>query len=343
MGQFPPLEAQRGLVKPIVVADLTGKVVCVTGANTGLGLETAKHFARMNPEKVILTSRDQAKGDKALKELTEETNFQRAEVWLLDLTSFSSVQNFADKAAKELDRFDYLVENAGTLPGKSRVLTDDGWEIGLKVNNLSQELLALLLLPKMLETAKRLSVVTKLVVVSSDAHYWVEEEPQLMNATNIHEAINSEKYCSAEENQRKRYAITKLINLFFVRALSAHLPSSLLVNAVNPGFCVSDLRRDVPSDSPEAVRWNALEQKLGLTTEEGGRNIVYGVTGGYGNPEEEEKLRAKFIYLSDVIEESDFVLTKQGHEMQTRIWNETLEILTKVDHRVGDIVKEYLI
>ncbi|KAJ7593815.1 hypothetical protein C8J56DRAFT_1043599 [Mycena floridula] len=340
MGQFPPLKAQRGLIRPLVVADLTGKVVCVTGANTGLGFETAKHFARMNPEKLILTSRDQEKGDKALKELVEETNFQRAEVWLLDLTSFASVRQFADRALK-LDRFDYLVENAGTLPGTTRVLTEDGWEIGLQVNNLSQELLALLLVPKMLETAKRFSVVTKLVVVASDAHYWVTEEPELMNATNILETLSSEKYCSVEANMSKRYAITKLINLFFVRAISAHLPSSLLVNAVNPGFCTSELRRDVPSGTEEAKRWDALEQKLGLTTEEGGRNIVYGVTGGYGNPEEEEKLRAKFIYLSRVMEESDFALSKAGYEMQNRIWDETLEILTKVDPRVGDLVREH--
>ncbi|KAJ7581544.1 hypothetical protein C8J56DRAFT_833656 [Mycena floridula] len=342
MGQSPPLEDQRLHIKPVTVADLTGKVICVTGANTGLGFEAAKHFARMNPQKLIMTVRDQEKGNKALKQLIEETNFHRAEVWLLDLNSFSSVQQFADKAVKELDRLDFLVENAAMLPGKSREVTKDGWEVGLQVNNLSQELLVLLLVPKMLETAKRFSAVPRIVVVSSDVHFWITEaDPELMNSTNIHETLSSKEYCIDSGKLSKRYQTTKLLNLFFVRAISAHLPPSLLVNAVNPGFCISELRRSASAE--ETARYEAMEREVGLTSEEGGRNIVYGVTGGYGNPEEEEKLRAKFISLAEVIEESDFSLSKEGYEMQNRIWDETLEILTKVDPRVGDIAKEYLV
>ncbi|KAJ7581186.1 hypothetical protein C8J56DRAFT_1057183 [Mycena floridula] len=195
MGQAPPLADQRNTVKPVVTADLTDKVLIITGANTGLGLEAAKHFARMNPQKLILTSRDQEKGDKALKTLIEETNFQRAEVWLLDLNSFSSVRQFADKAIKDLERLDFLVANAGTA-NRQFSLTEDGWESALQANNLSQELLSLLLVPKMLETAKRFSVVPRLVVVSSDVHFRVTEaDPELINATNIHERLSSKEYC----------------------------------------------------------------------------------------------------------------------------------------------------
>ncbi|KAJ7599315.1 hypothetical protein C8J56DRAFT_771070 [Mycena floridula] len=334
------MTVQRSLVKPVLTADLTGQIVCVTGANTGLGFEAAKHFARMNPQKLILTSRDEKKGNDALQKLVEETNFQRAEVWLLDLNSFSSVQQFADKAAK-LERLDYLVANAG-MASHEYNLTGNGWEAGLQVNNLSQELLALLLLPKMQETAKRFSIVPRLVVVSSDVHFFIAgPEPELMNATNIHEKLSSKEYCSLPEKMDMRYPITKLFNVFFVRALSSHLPPSLVVVGLSPGFCHSELRRDASAE--KIAQFEAMDRAFGLTAEEGGRHIVYGVTVGHGNTEEEEKLKGKYISSSQIIEESDFCLSDAGYEMQNRLWDETLEILSKVDPRVGAIAKEYLI
>ncbi|KAJ7587092.1 hypothetical protein C8J56DRAFT_787096 [Mycena floridula] len=345
MGRSRPLAEQRSRLKPVLTADLTGKVICITGANTGLGFQAAKHFARMNPQKLILTSRDEEKGNKALKELIKETGFQRAEVWMLDLCSFRSVQRFADKAIKELERLDVLVANAGMLPvtvGELTEVTEDGCEVCLQVNDLSQELLALLLLPKMLETAKRFAVVPRLVVVSSGLHCGITEPDvaELLNATNIFEMLSSKEYCTSEK-MRRRYEITKLFNVFFVRAISAHLPPSLLVNCISPGFCCTDGRRNLPPD--EAAYFEALEREVGITAEEGSRQLVYGAVAGLGNAEEEEKLRAKYISFSEVFEESDFCISEAGFQMQTRIWDETLELLSKVDPRVTEIVREHLI
>ena len=57
---------QKQPVQPVVKVDLTGKVVIITGANTGLGFEAAKHFASMNPQKLIVACRSKEKGEKAL-------------------------------------------------------------------------------------------------------------------------------------------------------------------------------------------------------------------------------------------------------------------------------------
>ena len=57
--------AQYTPIDPVLTADLSGKSVIVTGANTGLGLEAAKHFARMGPERLILACRSEAKGKAA--------------------------------------------------------------------------------------------------------------------------------------------------------------------------------------------------------------------------------------------------------------------------------------
>ncbi|KAF7363180.1 NAD(P)-binding protein [Mycena venus] len=331
---------QRSFQKPLLTADLTGKVIIITGANTGLGLESAKHFAKMNPLKIILTSRDEKKGNAALSKLIEETNFQRAEVWALDLNSFESVKQFADKTA-QLERLDFLVANAGIGDSENYTVTEDGWQSAIQVNNLSQELLALLLLPKMLETANRFGVFVRLVVVSSGGHVRVKEyEPELLNATNIHETLSSKEYFDLPGKKSTYYTMTKLLNVLFARALSNRSSSSFIAVSLNPGFCFSELRRNM---SPGQLEQTAImDEEYGLTGEEGGSNIVYGVTAGHGNPKEEEKLRGQYIAWANVEEPSDFVMSEKGHAMENRVWDETVQILTKIDARVGEIIKEYL-
>ncbi|KAG6874586.1 hypothetical protein C0993_000280, partial [Termitomyces sp. T159_Od127] len=106
---FPP--GTVGDSPPVETADLTGKTVMVIGANVGSGLEATKHFARMNPARLI----------------QQETGYEAAETWIVDLSEFSSVIAFADKFEKDGGRLDILLANAAVLPDKS-MSTSDGWE-----------------------------------------------------------------------------------------------------------------------------------------------------------------------------------------------------------------------
>jgi retinol dehydrogenase 12 len=100
ISQFTPL--------PVSKADLSGRTVIITGmflcsfilnrgANVGLGLEAARHLARFNPKKLILACRNQEKGQKAIKSITETTKVADGivECWGLDLSSFENVKAFA--------------------------------------------------------------------------------------------------------------------------------------------------------------------------------------------------------------------------------------------------------
>jgi retinol dehydrogenase 12 len=139
---------QWGPPVPLVTEDLTGKVVLITGANIGLGFEAAKHFASMNPERLIIACRSEDKGKQAIKgdpltysfplmetmaadhvqiEIKEATKFDKAELFLLDLASYASVSAFCEKVEKEVPRLDILVENAA-LAQAEFIPTPDGWE-----------------------------------------------------------------------------------------------------------------------------------------------------------------------------------------------------------------------
>ena len=103
----------------------TGQTIIVTGSNVGLGLEAARHFTRLDAEKVILAVRNLEKGEAAKVSIEETTNRKNVvEVWQLDLASYESVKQFAKKASG-LKRLDAVVENAGIATDKFTVSEDN--------------------------------------------------------------------------------------------------------------------------------------------------------------------------------------------------------------------------
>ena len=105
--------SQLFVTPPVPSKDLTGKTIIVTGANTGLGKEAARHYVRLNAERVIIACRSLDKGEAAKKDIEASTGRKGAiEVWQLDLSSYESVKQFAARA-KSLSRLDSIVENAG--------------------------------------------------------------------------------------------------------------------------------------------------------------------------------------------------------------------------------------
>lgn len=107
------LYSQFFVTPPVPSKDLTGKTLIVTGSNTGLGKEAARHYVRLNAEKVIIACRSVDKGEAAKKDIEATTGRSGViEVWQLDLSSYQSVKQFAARA-KSLRRLDSIVENAG--------------------------------------------------------------------------------------------------------------------------------------------------------------------------------------------------------------------------------------
>ncbi|KAJ7733420.1 hypothetical protein DFH07DRAFT_928832 [Mycena maculata] len=323
---------------PVFKADLTGKTVLVLGANTGIGFEATKHFATMNPGRLILACRSQSKGQAALEKLEADTGYAKAELWIIDLANFESVQQFADKFKRDGGWLDIFVANAAIGTSKYEP-TENGWESSLQVNHLSITLLALLLLPSMIKTSREHATLPRLVVVSSGAHYWIEIEKPVVENPEIVKTVGSAEYCTSGTAMRNRYVLTKLFNVFFVRALNARLPSStpLIVNTVSPGYCYSELRRNFSGIL--AVVDFLMERALAFSAEVGSRRLVWAALAQQDHP---EKLRGQYISNFDIKEVSDFVLSPQGAKAEDLVWEDTLDILNKVDPRVNEIVAKYL-
>jgi len=154
---------------PYPTQTFDGQTIIVTGANTGLGLEAARHFTRLNAAKVILGCRSIAKGEEAALSIAQTTG---RKVWQVDLGDFNSVKQFTERASK-LERLDVVVENAGIAALAYREV--EGMEATIAINVVGTFLMALNFLSILRESGKKTGTVPRLVIVSSNAHLSVRE------------------------------------------------------------------------------------------------------------------------------------------------------------------------
>jgi NAD(P)-dependent dehydrogenase (short-subunit alcohol dehydrogenase family) len=130
------------------IPDLTGKTAVVTGANSGLGYETAIALARHGAH-VVMACRDEGRGTAAIERLRSEAPKASVELTLLDLADLASVRKFAEGYAGERKDLDILVNNAGVMALDERRQTADGFEMQLGTNHLGHFALTGLLLSQL--------------------------------------------------------------------------------------------------------------------------------------------------------------------------------------------------
>lgn len=195
---------------------LAGKCCIVTGANSGIGKVVARELGRQGAT-VTMVCRDQGKGEAAKKEIELATGSKSIELMIADLSSLESVRNLAKTYKEKHDKLHILVNNAGLLMGK-REVTADGLETTFVVNYLSQFLLTNLLL----DTLKA-SAPSRIVNVTSDAHY--------QGHIDFDDLEEEKKY-----SPMKSYSQSKLAQVLFTHELAEKLVGTgVTVNAVHPG------------------------------------------------------------------------------------------------------------
>jgi NAD(P)-dependent dehydrogenase (short-subunit alcohol dehydrogenase family) len=209
------------------VADQTGRVALVTGANSGLGLETATVLARSGAT-VVLACRNPAKARAAASRIGGDT-----ELLELDLASLDSVRAAAEEVRKRHDTLDLLINNAGVMVPPHQY-TADGFELQLGTNHLGHFAFTGLLLDLMREVPG-----SRVVVLGSLAHKMARH------------GINFEDLQSERHYSRMRaYAQSKLANLMFMYALQRRLAASgarTIALGAHPGYSATELSRHVPA------------------------------------------------------------------------------------------------
>ena len=116
--------------------------------------------------------------------------------------------------------------------------------------------------------------------------------------------------------RRPSSIIGKVLDLLFVRALADRLRNMpVIVNAVDPGYAISGIRRNI--NGIAVLFFYFMDLLLAVSTEKSSRQLVFGALGGEGN---EEKLRGAYLHYSRIGEPSDFVLGGKGQAVQENIW-----------------------
>jgi len=201
------------------IPDLTGKIVIVTGANSGIGYEMARALARKQAT-VILACRNKDKGQAAERQIAQEYPGAKAELGLLDLSNLALVRRFAGEFTRRYDRLDILINNAGIMRtpfGK----TTDGFELQFGVNHLGHFALTGLLLDLIVRTPQ-----ARVVTVSSGGHRFGKIDFDNLNADKGYDAGAA-------------YGQSKLANLLFTYELHRRFKGAgvdAIAAAAHPGW-----------------------------------------------------------------------------------------------------------
>ena len=235
---------------------VTLRSAVITGGNTGLGYACAAALLASQdgpPWHVVLACRSEERARAAVTHLTEVVGVGgRAEAMSLDLASLASVRTFAAELAARLEAgalppVHGLVCNAGVLSGARRSATADGFESAFGVNHLGHFLLVNLLRPILQPPAR-------VVVVASNVHDPAKKTRVPAPAWNDPATLARGELGSAAAADRpftsgqRRYATSKLANVYFTYALARRLPSGVTANAFDPGMVPgTGLTREAPA------------------------------------------------------------------------------------------------
>ncbi|PVH84383.1 NAD(P)-binding protein [Cadophora sp. DSE1049] len=241
----------------IDIPDLSGRVILVTGGNTGLGRETCLSLAKHNPQRLFIAARNAKTAGSVIndiKQLAPQLEIEISAQAPTALTCFSAMLGFWVPP-----------------PG----LTVDGYEIHFGVNHLGHALLVQLLLPKLLETTV-VQPDVRVIVTTSDGYRFHAAEGIAFKDLRTTQLKLSFLNSLGGKDSWRRYSQSKLANLVYTDGLAYRYPAVKFV-AIHPGVCDTTL-------TPAWIKSNALSRRLfapgGLkTAEEGSLNQLWAATG----------------------------------------------------------------
>jgi NAD(P)-dependent dehydrogenase (short-subunit alcohol dehydrogenase family) len=267
---------------------MSGKTVIVTGANSGIGKETARDLAKRGA-KVIMACRNQETGKKAKDEIIKDSGNPNVILMKLDLSSLESVRLFATSINKQENSLDVLINNAGVANTFGKKITEDGLELTMATNQYGPFLLTHLLLPLLKKTTN-----SRIIIVASDLYKFAK--------------LNLDKANPTDQLPAYIYYVSKYANIMFSLELARKLKasgSSITCNCLHPGIIDSGIWRNVPF--PLNLGLQIIVKTMFKSAKQGAQTTIFlavsddvaGVSGKYFKDCKEASLR------SDVLDEGN--------------------------------------
>ncbi|MDG4663417.1 SDR family NAD(P)-dependent oxidoreductase [Mycobacterium sp. 236(2023)] len=287
------------------IPDQTGRTAVITGANTGLGFETAKALAAKGAH-VVIAVRNVEKGKQAAAQIAGDVAVQE-----LDLTSLDSIRSAADELKGRYDDINLLINNAGVMT-TPKGTTKDGFELQFGTNHLGHFALTGLLLEQLLDVPG-----SRIVTVSSNGHK--------MGGSIHWDDLQWERSYS----RMGAYTQSKLANLLFTYELQRRLAprGTTIAVAAHPGTSTTDLARNLPRPVERAFL-AAAPVLFAQTADRGALPTLRAATdpsvlgGQYYGPDGIGQQRGKPVVVASSDQSYDI-------DQQRRLW-EISEELTKV-------------
>ena len=277
---------------------MEGKIIIVTGSNSGIGKATVKSLVGMGAT-VVMAVRNREKGEMARDEIAEKTGSESVSVMVCDMASRDSITRFSDEFRSKHDRLDVLINNAGAVFAKRR-LSVDGIESSMAVNYLGPFRLTQELFP-LLET----SAPSRIVNVSSGLSGSAEIDFDDLQREKGYKGMQA-------------YAGSKLMLTTYSLELARHLEGTgVTANVVEPGFVATNLGRNSGSLLNSVMF--TLVRPMQITPQKAAENTVYAATA----PELEGV--SGMIFAKKQEKEAP-PITQDG-EARRRLWEETTRLL----------------
>ena len=239
---------------PFVNCMMDKKICLVTGANAGIGFETAKSLCASGATTVLIC-RSEEKARKAAAEIKKEVPDAKTDYAVADLSSQKQVRAMAETIQGRYDKIDVLINNAGSWFSDFE-LTEDGVERQWAINHLSPFLLTHLLLPNLQKAPD-----PRIINVSSDSHFHGKIHFKDVNLRNNYHGLRA-------------YAQSKLANVLFTLEFNRRKASRHgTINAVQPGLVKTDIGLKHTA-SFHGLMWK-LRRLTGVSPQKGAATSIY--------------------------------------------------------------------